>query len=353
MTMLPVSQTATPDGVLPFQRGWSAWLWKISQIRSWRETFTAARDLGFVGLHLHSDGLSLRKVLTREVRDMAGDYGLDLGVSIAFDTGSTDSLGNFTGTPKEVLLGHILRLGELLQGPGTIGLNWEMKWENDGRNPPRWHHRREDAAWIASKAVDGLAGSGVLLWDAPWWKPSVHGSAPTDEFGRGMAARVTQNYYVYTETDPDTHKPVDRLIGVPADFAAKHPGKPATPPSVMVETTRHDYAMRPADARKPLAFGFQATSGGTARGDRYIGQCLRDYPVTMWWHFLRLAEPDNVSARALFRAAKLIRDYSPGLAYPDAVRAFQQETGLPVDGWVGSAVVAKARETFGTALAGY
>lgn len=339
--------TDTSDGAIPLRQGPHSWLWKLSEVRSWPDVIQQHLDLGFVGAHLHSDGASLRRVVTRDLRQRWNDAGLDLGVSVAFDTG-TVSRGpdgketGFVGTPKEKLLGHILGLADLL-GPGaTVGLNWEMRWERE-----RTHgHRKDDAAWLAREAKRQL-GADVSVWDAPWWKPGVHGTAPTDEFGELMAFRVPQTYFVYGDKDPATGASVSKLLSVPLDFKASHPVH--TPAAYMVETARAQYATRAV--KRPLAWGFQGTASAGAQN--VIGQCLRDYPVTMWWHFLRLYEPDNAPARAVFRAVKLASDAAAGPTLEANVRAFQIAHALFVDGWAGPAFVAKAREVFPAGMTGY
>lgn len=344
-----MTSTLTPDGAIPLPAGPHSWLWKLEEVRDWSKVIARHKALGFVGAHAHANGPMLASKLTPALRRQWEDAGLHFGASLALDTGVTtrDSAKKpvaFAPTPRVKLRDHVLRTAELL-GPGcTVGLNWEMRWERTSWHPAR----REDAAWIADELTRRLAGFGVVLWDAPWWKPGVHSSAPTDEFGRAMTFRVPQTYFIFTETDPATGKPVDKLMPIPAAWKRAHPELPQTPAAYMVDTARVQYAAR--KVVRPMAWGFQAAAGAGA--DRKVGQCLRDYPVTFWWHALRLEEPRNHPTRDVLATAALIRRYTPGRTLEEGVREFQTDNGLTVDGWIGPQVVAEARTHFGGALAG-
>lgn len=345
-----LTSTPTSDGVIPVPPGPHSWLWKLEEVTDWPAIIAKHKALGFAGAHAHASGPVLRRVLTTALRHRWEDAGLHFGASIALDTGTKvrgadGKVVAFTPTAKEVLRDHVLRCAALL-GPGsTVGLNWEMAWERTALHPAR----RDDAAWLAEALTRELAGSGTLLWDAPWWKPSVHGTAPTDEFGAAMAFRVPQTYFTYTFKDPATGKIVARQLTVPTTFSSRYPFSPCTPAAYMVGTSRAQYAARAV--KRPLAWGFQAcdVAGAAAKN----GQCLRDYPVTFWWHFLRLYEPANTAARAVFRVGALAQAAFPGLPYRNAVAAFQTEARLTPDAWVGPASVAAARTRFGAAMNGY
>lgn len=343
-----LSRTQTPDGDIPLKAGPHSWLWKLSEVRSWPDIIDRHKALGFVGAHLHSDGGSLRRTLTLDLRHRFVDAGLDLGVSIAFDTGTRTNDGqgkeiSFVGTPKEKLLGHILGLADLLGGNGTIGLNWEMRWENE-----RTHrHRRDDAQWIATEAKRQLAGTGISVWDAPWWRPDLHGSSPTDEFGELVDFRIPQTYGVYSRKVGTVSVPA--LQEASAKFVAEHPGLPRTFAAYMTTTAREKYATR--RVRKPLAWGFQSTS--SAGADKVHGQCLRDYPVSMWWHFLRLYEQDNASSRAVFRARKIMADAFPAQTVNESVGLYQAAHGLTADQWVGRKGVDAVRLSHPDLMRGY
>lgn len=326
--------------------GRHAWLWKLSDVRDWPSTFRAARYLGFSGLHLHSTTSVLSAAITRDLVARGRDAGLFIGASVAMDTGASTYTGTprtlvgFTPTAKERFRDGILRVADLLGPTPCVGLNWEIRWETwkNAQGVVVHTHRRADAAWLATELRNRLPMD-ALLWDAPWRKPESHGTAPTDEFGAAMSFRVPQDYWTFAGKDA-AGAAVTKIAEVPAAYKAAHPE--AHPGSFMVAETAAQYARRAV--KRVLFPGFQATSAGGA--GRYLGACLRDWPVTFWWHFLRLTEPGNREGRAIFRALALIERAYPGTDVRAAVSAFQRAHGLTEDGWIGAEVVAKARDVF-------
>lgn len=316
-----------------FPAGRHAWLWRLEKVKDWNEVFRNARNHGFVGLHLHAQGPSLAAVATRDLVMRARDAGIYLGASLACDTGTIarDAAGKpltFTGTPWQKFVSRAEQVSDLLGPDQSFCFNWEMRWERRGAPSSRpWHpDRRPDAKRIAQALLANRPDYG--WWDAPWWKPSVHPTAPTDEWGALMKHRVPQTYFVYS--DDATKKP--QIIGVPTAWKNSHPDQ-ASPPQYMVGTAKLQYGQR--GVQRPLEWGFQATA--EAGADRYVGLCLREYPTTVWWHFLRLWEPGNEPTRKIFRAAALIDAWwsgNPTVTFGDRVRAFQTEHRLTPDGWL-------------------
>lgn len=319
------ADAAIEDASVPIPSGRHAWLWDLRAVSDWNETFDLVQRLGFVGVHVHGRGPLLRSVLTRDLAQRARARGLFFGASMACDTGTVlryedGSVRRFIGTAWQRIADDALACAELLGDEGAFCFNWEVRWERRATHPSR----RDDARKIASQLR--LARPEFRWWDAPWWWPSMHSTAPTDEFGEAMAFRAPQTYFVGFNRSAGHF-----LNPVPATFAAEHPTL-ATPPGYMMATAREQYRGR--SVRRPLAWAFQATA--LAGADRFIGWCFREANVSFWWHLHRLLSREGANARPLFEAAaKIDQAFSHLPSFADRVRAFQQEQSLVVDGWLG------------------
>jgi hypothetical protein len=305
----PPSEPAPTPGAIPLPEGRHVYLWQPSKVRDWDETFQQLRHLGFVGVHLHSNGTALRSAITRDLVRRANAAGLYLGASMAMDTGAS----------WQQLADHAVALADLL-GPGSsVGLNAETGWNRDG------------AAADAERFVDSVlerAPEGYCFWLPGWWKPSSHRRFPTRQFDRLVKFHAPQDYYVWHRKDG-------------TDYLA--PAQP-TPPEYLVAITRREH--QALGIKAPEAFSFQATT--QADGHRFIGLCFREYPLTIWWHWWRLLEPKHSLALELFRAAAVIDARHPELpAFGDRVRAFQRAHGLEEDGWIGLQTADVARRVGG------
>jgi hypothetical protein len=248
----------------PIPAGRHVWLWDLRQVSDWDETFTLVKTLGFVGVHVHGRGSLLRAALTRDLAQRARGRGLFFGASMACDTGTVfrypdGAVRRFVGTSWQRLADDARACVDLLGDESAFCFNWEARWERRSTHPAR----RDDARRIAEQLKRERPG--FRWWDAPWWWPGMHSTAPTDEFGELMAFRAPQTYFVGFDARAGHF-----LNPVPDTFAAEHP-ELATPPGYMMHKARSEYARR--SVRRPLAWAFQATA--LAGADRYIGWCFR------------------------------------------------------------------------------
>lgn len=322
-----------------------------------------AQKLGFKGFFAHSNISTLQAVVTRDLVRKFNNSGLHFGASVAADTGKKilNAQGKEIGfvlTDPIKLADGCLKISELLGMEGSCGIDAESRWDN---------RAQEHAAKFAEKLSAG--NPDFMWWDMPWWKPSVHSGFPYNQFAHRFSDptpkksktlikfRAPQTYTTYTEKRKDSKgnlviNPVtkrayiDQKIMMPSvKFKKANPGL-STPAEYLTQTAINEYAKM--DVQVPLAMAFQACD--VANWSKYIGQTFRDYPITVWWHYLRLFESGNARALRIFRTAGVIeRLYGDAElnTFEKKVKAFQKDHKLIVDGWIGDQCVNQAEQVTG------
>jgi len=185
--------------VLP--RGlWVYWYAESDPAPYWTADQIADRaiELGFTGVIIHSGSLDLWRSTAERVGPGLAARGLSVATGIGLDPSPSEA-GDWTAYRARCADAILSALAM----PWPVVLDWEGAWESTSTGGADAH--RDDARWIVERVLSRRPDSVGRVCDVPWWKPSVHSSAPTAEFGRLCGwDRYVQAYGAARTADGET-----------------------------------------------------------------------------------------------------------------------------------------------------